>query len=74
VTSPRQDGPHPAQAYVWASRVSTLAGEAVVPAVLGYWADSHWGTSPWLVIVGGALGFALLMYEVVRLSKPKGGG
>jgi F0F1-type ATP synthase assembly protein I len=57
---------------MWASRVSTLAGQAVVPPVLGYWADSRWGTTPALVIVGGVLGFALLMYEVMRLSQPTG--
>jgi F0F1-type ATP synthase assembly protein I len=42
----------------------------VLPAGLGYWADRSWGTSPWLLIVGGALGFAFLMYEVVKLAKP----
>jgi F0F1-type ATP synthase assembly protein I len=73
VTSPRQDGPHPAQAYVWASRASALAGQAVVPVLLGYWADSRWGTGPWLLIVGGALGFVLLMFNVIRLSQPKRG-
>ncbi|MDZ4684047.1 MAG: AtpZ/AtpI family protein [Planctomycetaceae bacterium] len=74
MSSPRRTGPNLAQSYAWASRVSTVAGEGVLPPVLGYWADSRWGTTPWLTIVGGALGFALLMYEVMRLSAPKGGG
>ena len=33
----------------------------------GYWADSNWGTRPWLLIVGVFLGFGLGM--VSMLSK-----
>lgn len=70
MSRPRSDGPSLAQAYAWASRVSSLAIGAVLPAGLGYWADRHWGTSPWLVAIGGVLGFVFLMYEVVKLAEP----
>jgi F0F1-type ATP synthase assembly protein I len=63
--------PSPLQGYVWAARVSQIALGSVMPPLLGYWADSAWGTGPWLLVVGAVLGFALLMLEVVRLA---GGG
>jgi F0F1-type ATP synthase assembly protein I len=72
VPRPRPDVSNLAQAYARASRVGSIAIGAVLPAGLGYWADSRWGTSPWLVGLGGALGFAFLMYEVMKLTKPKG--
>jgi F0F1-type ATP synthase assembly protein I len=40
-----------------------------IAAGLGYWADSHFGTSPVLVLVGLVLGFATF---VVRLSRMRG--
>jgi len=72
VSRPQQDVSSLAQAYARASRVGSIAIGAVLPAGLGAWADKHWGTSPWLVGLGGALGFAFLMYEVMKLAKPKG--
>lgn len=40
----------------WASRITSLAMEMVVPALLGYWGDQKWGTSPWCVIGGAVVG------------------
>ncbi len=57
-----------AQAYLWAARVTNIALLGVIPALLGLWADSAWGTKPWLLAVGGLLGFALLMVEVLKLG------
>ncbi len=37
--------------------------------LLGYWADSNFGTSPWLFLFGvlvGMVGMALLLLKVVR--------
>ncbi|MBI1347878.1 hypothetical protein GC163_16505 [bacterium] len=59
------------QGYVWASRATNIAAVGVVPPALGYWADQSWGTFPWLLIVGGAFGFALLMLEILKLSRPR---
>jgi len=59
------------QGYVWASRATNVAAVGVVPPALGYWADQSWGTFPWLLILGGALGFLMLMLEVQRLSRPR---
>ncbi|MDX1968706.1 MAG: hypothetical protein SFV23_16135 [Planctomycetaceae bacterium] len=57
-----------AQAYLWAARATNIAMLGVVPALLGLWADSAWGTKPWLVAAGGLLGFVLLMVEVLKLG------
>ncbi len=40
-----------------------------IAAGLGYWADSHFGTSPVLILVGLVLGFATF---VVRLARMRG--
>jgi F0F1-type ATP synthase assembly protein I len=40
-----------------------------IAAGLGYWGDSHFGTSPVLLLVGLVLGFATF---VVRLSRMRG--
>jgi F0F1-type ATP synthase assembly protein I len=57
-----------AQNYLWASRATNVAMSAVVPAALGYGADMYFGTSPWLVITGTALGFITMMRELMRLT------
>lgn len=61
-----------AQGYLWASRASTIAMSAVVPAGLGYWADRWWGTSPWLLITGAGLGFVLMLRDLIRLTNTPG--
>ena len=32
-------------------------------AWLGHWADQHWGTSPWLLLVGAILGIVVGFYH-----------
>lgn len=59
-----------AQSYLWASRASTIAMSAVVPAGLGWYADQQAGTSPWLLIAGAGLGFVLMLRELIRLTTP----
>ena len=42
--------------------------------LLGYWADSRLGTSPWLFLFGvllGMFGMALLLMKVVRAANRK---
>jgi F0F1-type ATP synthase assembly protein I len=36
---------------------------------LGYWADSRWGTSPWLLLVGFAVGFGSFVLRLIRLGR-----
>ena len=34
--------------------------------LLGYWADKHFGTAPWLMLAGAVVGFGLGLYRMVR--------
>ena len=52
-----------------------LVGSVVIAAGLGYLLDKHFGTSPILTLLLGALGFAGGMYELIRRltgKKPPG--
>jgi F0F1-type ATP synthase assembly protein I len=33
---------------------------------VGFWADRHWNTFPWLMIAGGVVGFASGLTMIVR--------
>lgn len=68
---PESDRASLAEGYAFASRASSIAMQAVVPAGLGYWLDQRWGTAPWLLIVGAGLGLAVMLMELIRLSQPK---
>ena len=45
---------------------------------LGYYLDGRWGTGPWLMLAGAAVGFAGGLYSLFktlsRLSSPKRAG
>lgn len=68
---PESDRASLLEGYAFASRASSIALQAVVPAGLGYWLDQRWGTSPWLLIIGAGLGLAVMLMELIRLSQPK---
>lgn len=40
----------------WATRITSLAFEMVVPPLLGAWCDHKWGTEPWLLLGGLVVG------------------
>ena len=46
-----------------------FAAAQFLGAYLGYWADKKWDTSPWLLFVGVAVGFALGLYIIVRTAQ-----
>lgn len=52
----------------WATRVSSIGFQMAIMPGLGFLADRHWQTSPWLTIVGACVGFGLAMREVFRLA------
>jgi F0F1-type ATP synthase assembly protein I len=43
--------------------------QMALPPTLGWWADSQFKTTPWLLIVGAVLGFTVSMFELVKLAK-----
>jgi F0F1-type ATP synthase assembly protein I len=55
------------------ARAYQAALEAVfaipVAGGIGYWADSRFGTAPWLLLVGLVLGFASFVIRLVRMRK-----
>ena len=40
----------------------------VVGVLLGWWADSSFGTSPWGVLVGATIGFGAFVLRLSRLA------
>ena len=38
----------------------------LVPGGIGYWLDGHFGTRPWLLLVGGVFGFAVGLYRLLK--------
>lgn len=52
----------------WASRISNIGFQMAVPPLAGWWADSRWGTSPWLLIVGAGFGFLSGMLAILKLA------
>ena len=37
-------------------------------ALIGYWVDRHWGTGPWGIVIGAALGLIGGTYNLIRES------
>ena len=57
MAAPHQDSEPPvAAASRRVSQITTISLEMALPAGFGYWLDSHWGTEPWLMLVGTGLG------------------
>lgn len=70
MTDPIQDQRPPmVVAMHWVSQVTTVGLEMSLPAGLGYWLDLRWGTLPWLVSLGGLLGFGLGMWHLLKMVK-----
>lgn len=53
----------------WATRISSVGFSMAVPALIGFWLDGKWGTSPWLVVTGACVGFAIGLLEFVKLMR-----
>jgi len=49
----------------------TIVGAIILPGFLGYLADKWLHTSPWLMIVGGALGFISSLIDIARRYRPR---
>ena len=63
-----------ANAMRWVSQITTLSLSMVLPALAGNWLDGKWGTAPWLAVVGGVLGAAmgvLQLLQIVQMTEKK---
>ncbi len=59
-----------AQAMEWASRVTTVSVEMVVPILGGYWLDGRFATEPVLTVLGAAFGLIAGMWHLLRMTRP----
>ncbi|GAC1470799.1 MAG: hypothetical protein NVSMB9_16270 [Isosphaeraceae bacterium] len=57
----------------WASRVTTVGLEFVVPPLLGVFLDGRMGTSPFAMLLGAVCGFALGMFHILRIAREGAG-
>lgn len=65
-----RDGRHAmARGYVLASRVMSIGFQMIIPVGFGWWADSAWNTTPWLMLLGVVVGFSVAMMELVQLAR-----
>jgi F0F1-type ATP synthase assembly protein I len=49
----------------------TIVGAIILPGFAGYLADQWLHTKPWLMIIGGALGFAICLFDIARRYRPR---
>jgi ATP synthase protein I len=49
----------------------TIVGAIVLAGFLGYLLDRWLHTLPWLMILGGGLGFAASMVDIIRRYRPR---
>ena len=67
----RSDEPRSSVAvgWEWASRVLTVGLEFALPPLLGARFDHSWATSPWGVLIGAVLGFAVGMWHLLQIAR-----
>jgi F0F1-type ATP synthase assembly protein I len=66
VREPGAERPWLAVAAEWTSRVTTVAGQMVLPPLVGLWLDRLAGTVCLFLILGALLGFAAGMIQLVH--------
>ena len=52
----------------------TLVGGIVLLGGIGYAVDRWWGTAPWGLLIGLALGIVVGFYELIRTAWPRQDG
>ena len=55
-------------AYVWASRLTTVSLEMVLPGLGGYWLDHRFKTVPLFTVLGFACGLALGLWHLLKMT------
>lgn len=67
----RRDPPQTplAVGFAWASRITTLALEFVLPSLAGWWIDGRLGSRPVAMILGTVLGFLVGMLHLLQIAR-----
>ena len=67
---PEDDGRNAmARGYVLASRVTSIGIQLLIYVGLGWWADSTWKTTPWVMLLGVVVGFVVMLMELLQIAK-----
>lgn len=66
-TPPEDKRPPMAIAMEWVSKITSVSVMMVLPAVVGYWADSRWGSGPWLLVLGATAGLAIFLTQLLQM-------
>ena len=67
---PEDDGRNAmARGYVLASRVTSIGIQLLIYVGLGWWADSTWKTTPWVMLLGVVVGFVVMLVELLQIAK-----
>ena len=67
---PSDDRSQLALAMEWASRITTVSMEMVIPIVGGYWLDNWCGTEPLFTVAGAVFGLTAGMWHLLRMTRP----
>lgn len=63
-----------ATAVLWASEVTTIVVEMVLPALAGRWLDKRLGTGDWFLTLGSLLGLGIGIWQLLRLTARSNAG
>jgi len=69
VIPPQKDRLPLVSALQWASRLTTIALEMVLPGAGGFWLDRWWGTGVVFLILGVIVGFWLGLSHLLQISR-----
>jgi F0F1-type ATP synthase assembly protein I len=57
-----------ARGYVLATKVSSIGMQMAFPPLIGWWIDTKWGTTPWMLMLGACLGFVISLLELIKFA------
>jgi len=58
-----------AHLYQWSARMTTIALEMVIPALIGIWLDRLLGTVALLTVLGIFFGMALGFWQLLKIAR-----
>ena len=68
-SKPIQEEPPPFRlALQWVARMSTIVSEMVLPALVGQWCDTRWGTR-YVALTGLVLGVTVGMWHLFQVAR-----
>lgn len=70
MTDPSDERSSIAAAYQWASRITIVAFEMVLPGLAGYWLDQKLGTAVLFMLVGFGLGCTGATVHLTQMVRP----